>query len=97
MRGSTLRHQQKDTPMAILKFSASGVAAQIAHARACKTFLPNWNGNHEMNLRVRLAKNIIDHRKSVGLSQENLARRAGVSPPTSARSRTLGLQRASTR
>ncbi|MEO9764873.1 MAG: hypothetical protein ABJF77_00600, partial [Qipengyuania citrea] len=30
--------------MAILKFSASAVAAQIAHARACKTFLPNWNG-----------------------------------------------------
>ena len=30
--------------MAILKFSASAVAAQIAHARAFKTFLPNWNG-----------------------------------------------------
>ena len=30
--------------MAILKFSACAVAAQIAHARACKTFLPNWNG-----------------------------------------------------
>ncbi|GGO62141.1 hypothetical protein SAMN05444398_12027 [Roseovarius pacificus] len=30
--------------MAILKFSATAVAAQIAHARACKTFLPNWNG-----------------------------------------------------
>ena len=30
--------------MAILKFSASAVAVQIAHARACKTFLPNWNG-----------------------------------------------------
>ena len=30
--------------MAILKFSASAVAAQIAHARACKTFLPIWNG-----------------------------------------------------
>jgi len=30
--------------MAILKFSASAVAAQIAHARACSTFLPNWNG-----------------------------------------------------
>ena len=30
--------------MAILKFSASAVAAQIAHARGCKTFLPNWNG-----------------------------------------------------
>lgn len=36
--------QRKDIPMAILKFSASAVAAQIAHARACKTFLPNWNG-----------------------------------------------------
>src|SRR6056297_4162103 len=36
--------EQKDIPMAILKFSASAVAAQIAHARACKTFLPNWNG-----------------------------------------------------
>jgi len=30
--------------MAILKFFASAVAAQIAHARACKTFLPNWDG-----------------------------------------------------
>jgi hypothetical protein len=30
--------------MAILKFSASAVAAQIAHARSCSTFLPNWNG-----------------------------------------------------
>ena len=30
--------------MAILKFSASAVAAQIAHARSCATFLPNWNG-----------------------------------------------------
>jgi len=30
--------------MAILKFSASAVAAQITHARACSTFLPNWNG-----------------------------------------------------
>jgi hypothetical protein len=30
--------------MAILKFSASSVAAQIDHARACTTFLPNWNG-----------------------------------------------------
>lgn len=36
--------QPKDFLMAILKFSASAVAAQIAHARACKTFLPNWNG-----------------------------------------------------
>ena len=36
--------QPKDILMAILKFSASAVAAQIAHARACKTFLPNWNG-----------------------------------------------------
>lgn len=32
-----------------------------------------------MNLRERLAKNIIERRKSVGLSQENLARRAGLS------------------
>jgi transcriptional regulator with XRE-family HTH domain len=32
-----------------------------------------------MNLRERVAKNIIDRRKSVGLSQENLARRAGLS------------------
>lgn len=30
--------------MAILKFSATAVAAQIAHARACSTFLPSWNG-----------------------------------------------------
>jgi len=30
--------------MAILKFSASAVAAQISHARSCSTFLPNWNG-----------------------------------------------------
>lgn len=30
--------------MAILTFAASVVAAQIAHARACSTFLPNWNG-----------------------------------------------------
>jgi transcriptional regulator with XRE-family HTH domain len=32
-----------------------------------------------MNLRERVAKNIIDRRKSVGQSQENLARRAGLS------------------
>ena len=32
-----------------------------------------------MNLRERVAKNIMDRRKSVGLSQENLARRAGIS------------------
>ncbi|MGJ8590211.1 MAG: helix-turn-helix transcriptional regulator [Yoonia sp.] len=32
-----------------------------------------------MNLRERVAKNIIDYRKSVGLSQENLAIRSGVS------------------
>jgi len=32
-----------------------------------------------MNLRERLGKNIVDRRKSVGLSQENLARRAGLS------------------
>ena len=30
--------------MAIHKCSASAVAAQIALARACKTFLPSWNG-----------------------------------------------------
>ena len=30
--------------MALLSFSAASVAAQIAHARACSTFLPNWNG-----------------------------------------------------
>ena len=30
--------------MAILTFSARAVAAQIAHARACSTFLPNWDG-----------------------------------------------------
>ena len=34
----------KDIPMAILKFSATAVAAQITHARSCSTFLPNWNG-----------------------------------------------------
>jgi transcriptional regulator with XRE-family HTH domain len=40
----------------------------------------DWpQGNHEMNLRERVAKNIIDRRKSVGQSQENLARRAGLS------------------
>jgi transcriptional regulator with XRE-family HTH domain len=32
-----------------------------------------------MKLRERVAKNIIDRRKSVGQSQENLARRAGLS------------------
>jgi transcriptional regulator with XRE-family HTH domain len=32
-----------------------------------------------MNLRERVAQNIIDQRKSIGLSQENLAKRAGVS------------------
>jgi transcriptional regulator with XRE-family HTH domain len=32
-----------------------------------------------MNLRERVAKNIIDRLKSVGQSQENLARRAGLS------------------
>ena len=32
-----------------------------------------------MNLRERVAKNIIDRRKSVGQSQKNLARRAGLS------------------
>ena len=42
--GRPFQTEQKDIPMAILKFSASAVAAQIAHARACKTFLPNWNG-----------------------------------------------------
>ena len=30
--------------MAILIFSARAVAAQIAHARSCSTFLPNWDG-----------------------------------------------------
>ena len=30
--------------MALLCFSAASVAAQIAHARGCSTFLPNWNG-----------------------------------------------------
>lgn len=30
--------------MAILKFSATAVAAQIAQACSCSTFLPNWNG-----------------------------------------------------
>ncbi|KIC39826.1 regulator [Ruegeria sp. ANG-R] len=30
--------------MTILTFPATDVAAQIAHARACNTFLPNWNG-----------------------------------------------------
>lgn len=32
-----------------------------------------------MNLRERVAKNIIDRRNSIGLSQEDLARRAGLS------------------
>lgn len=32
-----------------------------------------------MNLRERVAKNIIDRRKSIGLSQEGLARQAGLS------------------
>jgi transcriptional regulator with XRE-family HTH domain len=31
-----------------------------------------------MNLRERVAKNIIDRRKSLGLSQEDLAKRAGL-------------------
>ncbi|MEM6275320.1 MAG: regulator [Pseudomonadota bacterium] len=30
--------------MSLLSFSAARVAAQIAHARSCSTFLPNWNG-----------------------------------------------------
>ena len=30
--------------MALLSFSAASAAAQIAHARGCSTFLPNWNG-----------------------------------------------------
>ena len=30
--------------MALLSFTAASVAAQIAHARDCFTFLPNWNG-----------------------------------------------------
>lgn len=30
--------------MTILSFSASALAAQIAHARSCKTFLPTWTG-----------------------------------------------------
>ena len=30
--------------MALLSFSAADVAAQIAHARGCSSFLPNWNG-----------------------------------------------------
>jgi len=32
-----------------------------------------------MNLRERVAKNIIDRRKSLGLSQEDLAKQAGLS------------------
>lgn len=32
-----------------------------------------------MNLRERVAKNIIDRRKSIGLSQEDLAKQAGLS------------------
>lgn len=32
-----------------------------------------------MNLRERVAKKIIDRRKSIGLSQEGLARQAGLS------------------
>lgn len=32
-----------------------------------------------MNLQERVAKNIIDRRKSIGLSQEDLARQAGLS------------------
>lgn len=32
-----------------------------------------------MNLRTRVAQNIINRRKSIGLSQETLATRAGVS------------------
>lgn len=30
--------------MTILNFAASAVAAQIAHARGCLSFLPNWDG-----------------------------------------------------
>ncbi|MFQ6550266.1 regulator [Aestuariibius sp. 2305UL40-4] len=30
--------------MSLLSFPATDVAAQIAHARSCSTFLPNWNG-----------------------------------------------------
>ena len=32
-----------------------------------------------MNLRERVAKNVIDRRKSLGLSQEGLAKQAGLS------------------
>jgi len=32
-----------------------------------------------MNLRELVAQNIIDHRKRIGVSQENLARYAGIS------------------
>lgn len=30
--------------MSLISFPATAVAAQIAHARSCSTFLPNWNG-----------------------------------------------------
>lgn len=30
--------------MSLLSFTAARVAAQIAHARGCSIFLPNWNG-----------------------------------------------------
>ena len=30
--------------MALLSFTSTSVAGQIAHARGCSTFLPNWNG-----------------------------------------------------
>jgi hypothetical protein len=53
--------------MAILKFSASAVAAQIAHARACKTFLPNWNGPVDRPALILIVGNGV-HLRSNGIN-----------------------------
>ena len=42
-RGSTLPHPTERHPMAILKFSPPQLRRK-SPMRACKTFLPNWNG-----------------------------------------------------
>ncbi len=52
--------------MAILKFSASAVAEQIAHARACNTFLPNWNGPVDKPALILIVSNGV-HLRSNGI------------------------------
>jgi len=52
--------------MAILKFSATAVAAQITHARSCSTFLPNWNGPVDKPARILIVGNGV-HLRSNGI------------------------------